>query len=89
MSVSQADFAALEKLYEDEHKKVLAKQAAMEAVDKRLAGIELSIEQVLKSLTDSNVQVCRDCGETFPFDPDADRCEKCAPRDGKTRDPHA
>jgi rubrerythrin len=24
-----------------------------------------------------NRQECRDCGETFPYDPDADRCPSC------------
>jgi ribosomal protein L40E len=79
MSVSQADYAAMEKLYEDAHKKALESQAQMEAVDLRLAGIESGLERVLADL--EKRQVCRDCGETFPFDPDADRCEKCAPRD--------
>ena len=26
-----------------------------------------------------SVQVCRDCGKTFPYEPDRDRCEACSP----------
>jgi len=79
MAVSQVDYDAMEQLYEDAHEKVIEAQAEMEAVNLRIARIELLAERLLAKV--ETLQVCRDCGVTFPFDPDADRCERCAPRD--------
>ena len=28
-------------------------------------------------MTTSETQDCRDCGKSFPYDPDADRCPEC------------
>lgn len=55
--------------------------AGIPMVDRELLTREVrTFERGLEiTLREGTVQVCRDCGKTFPYDPDRDRCEACSP----------
>ena len=38
----------------------------------------------MEGCTECTEQPCRDCGELFPYDPDADRCPACVAELGIT-----
>ena len=38
----------------------------------------------MEGCTECTEQPCRDCGEVFPYDPDADRCPACVAELGVT-----
>ena len=56
-------------------------EAGIPMIDRELLTREVrTFERGLEiTLREGTVQACRDCGKTFPYDPDRDRCEACSP----------